>query len=328
MTQPYTYLVGWKEENKWYYGVRYANNCNPSDLWNPYKTSSKFIKDYIEKYGNPTIIEIRKTFKTKSKAKSWEDKVLRRLNVAKSSKWINKSNNNSFKNIIMDDDIRRKISEARRKGIKEKKRVITNGENQRFIPISEEIPKGWRIGQSDKTKETQAKIDHNPFKNKTAKEMIEIGKKISAATKGKKKPDGHGANVSKASKGKSKPWQQGEKNVSKRIDVKEKISKSWATREMGVWYTNETDNFYIKKGNFVNPLWRKGKASEGKSWYNNGLVNKMFTPNEIIPFGFLKGKITSDEGMRNIVETGKKPKSESHKLALSIAKTRKNRAKN
>jgi len=61
-TNPYTYLIGWKTQNKWYYGVRFAKGCHPNDLWNLYKTSSKHVKKMIEENGNPDIIQIRKIF--------------------------------------------------------------------------------------------------------------------------------------------------------------------------------------------------------------------------------------------------------------------------
>ena len=59
---PYTYLIGWSKLNKYYYGVRYAKNCHPSDLWTKYFTSSKYVKQFREENGEPDIIEIRKTF--------------------------------------------------------------------------------------------------------------------------------------------------------------------------------------------------------------------------------------------------------------------------
>ena len=38
---PYTYHIGWTEQNKHYYGVRMANECPPEDdLWTEYHTSS------------------------------------------------------------------------------------------------------------------------------------------------------------------------------------------------------------------------------------------------------------------------------------------------
>lgn len=33
---PYTYLIGWSKHNKFYYGVRYAKNSNPKELWITY----------------------------------------------------------------------------------------------------------------------------------------------------------------------------------------------------------------------------------------------------------------------------------------------------
>lgn len=49
---PYTYLVGWSQLNKFYYGVRFAKNCTPSDLFTTYFTSSSIVKQYILDYGN------------------------------------------------------------------------------------------------------------------------------------------------------------------------------------------------------------------------------------------------------------------------------------
>jgi len=96
MTQPYTYLIGWPEHNLWYYGVRYANNCNPSEFWVNYKTSSKHVKDFIAEYGDPSIKQIRKVFNNRDKARLWENKVLKRLKVINESKWLNKTDNKSI----------------------------------------------------------------------------------------------------------------------------------------------------------------------------------------------------------------------------------------
>lgn len=93
---PYTYLIGWTTHNKWYYGVRYAKNCNPEDLWNTYFTSSKYIKKFRETHGEPDIIQIRKKFTTVDKAILWEHTVLKRLKVNINEKWINKTYNGCF----------------------------------------------------------------------------------------------------------------------------------------------------------------------------------------------------------------------------------------
>jgi hypothetical protein len=88
---PYTYLIGWSKQNLWYYGVRYACNCYPGDLWVTYFTSSKYVTECRSKYGEPDVIQIRKTFNNQQAAVLWETKTLRRLNVLKSDKWINRN---------------------------------------------------------------------------------------------------------------------------------------------------------------------------------------------------------------------------------------------
>lgn len=78
---PFTYLIGWSELNLWYYGVRYAKKCNPSDIMKTYYTSSRRVHDLIIEQGMPDVVEVRRTFDTIDGAKTWEIKVLRRLNV-------------------------------------------------------------------------------------------------------------------------------------------------------------------------------------------------------------------------------------------------------
>lgn len=98
----YTYLIGWKKLNKFYYGVRYSKKCNPNDLWKTYFTSSKFVKQFFEINGQPDVIQIRRCFgHDHKKAKDWENKVLRRLNVISSQLWLNMSVNNSFNGVSL-----------------------------------------------------------------------------------------------------------------------------------------------------------------------------------------------------------------------------------
>jgi hypothetical protein len=98
--RPYTYLIGWTEHNKWYYGVRWRNvnlQITPhKDFWIKYFTSSNTVKKLINQYGDPDIKQIRKTFNTIDEARNWEHKVLLRLNVINDEKWINKSNGKSI----------------------------------------------------------------------------------------------------------------------------------------------------------------------------------------------------------------------------------------
>lgn len=94
--KPYTYLIGWSEHNIWYYGVRYAKGCDPSDLWNPYKTSSQSVKLFVQTYGNPTVCVVRRVFNNSKSARAWEHRVLKRMKVVTDDRWLNKTDNNSI----------------------------------------------------------------------------------------------------------------------------------------------------------------------------------------------------------------------------------------
>lgn len=96
MDMYYTYLVGWKPQDRWYYGVRYSKHSDPIDLFRTYFTSSKYVKDFIDLHGRPDIVLIRKTFIDKQKAINWEHKVLRRLHVTKSERWLNQTDNKAI----------------------------------------------------------------------------------------------------------------------------------------------------------------------------------------------------------------------------------------
>lgn len=89
---PYTYHIAWTEQNKHYYGVRHSKSCHPNELWKTYFTSSKHVKAFRKRYGEPDLIEIRKTFDNSSVARMWEAKVLRRIKAAQSEHWLNKHN--------------------------------------------------------------------------------------------------------------------------------------------------------------------------------------------------------------------------------------------
>lgn len=90
---PYTYLIGWSEYNKWYYGRRTAKNCNPKEFWVSYFTSSKYVEEFRKLHGEPDIIQIRKTFPNNpNSCKIWESKILEKLDVQHNIKFLNKKN--------------------------------------------------------------------------------------------------------------------------------------------------------------------------------------------------------------------------------------------
>ena len=123
MTIYYTYHICWSNIDKHYYGVRYAKTCHPGDLWVSYFTSSKRVKAFRDQYGEPDIIEVRKTFETKEAAILWETKVLTRLGVVHNNgndKWLNRTNNRAIlcDNTLKSEQTRRSnMSSGRQKRI-------------------------------------------------------------------------------------------------------------------------------------------------------------------------------------------------------------------
>jgi hypothetical protein len=94
---PYTYLITHIPSNQKYYGVRYAKGCNPSEFWNLYFTSSKYVAKLISETGKDSFVfEIRRTFSDVSAARKWEHKFLRRIKAPVRSDFLNKTDNISI----------------------------------------------------------------------------------------------------------------------------------------------------------------------------------------------------------------------------------------
>jgi hypothetical protein len=90
---PYTYLIGWSNQQKFYYGCRYAINCNPNDFWINYFTSSSKVDQFIKQFGDPDIIQIRKIFPNNpKKCLEWEHKFLTKIDAANNPNFLNESN--------------------------------------------------------------------------------------------------------------------------------------------------------------------------------------------------------------------------------------------
>lgn len=94
---PFTYLIKCVPTNEYYYGVRYAKGCQPSDLWTTYFTSSKKIAQRIGLFGASAFeYEVRRIFDCPLKARLWEDKVLRKMKVIFDPRWINQRYGNTY----------------------------------------------------------------------------------------------------------------------------------------------------------------------------------------------------------------------------------------
>ena len=108
--KPYTYYIRWTKINKHYYGVKYSKNANPDTFWKDYFTSSKYVKEMREKYGEPDVKQVRKVFTCGESAKAYESKVILRLGATQREEWLNRGNPGG--SYVMNDATRMKISES------------------------------------------------------------------------------------------------------------------------------------------------------------------------------------------------------------------------
>ena len=146
---PFTYVLMFKPTGQRYYGVRYAKNAHPSQLWATYFTSSKVIKNLLKEHGTEAFeVVVRRTFTSKESAVIWESKVLKRLNASHNENWFNQINGDAnFASISKwSAEARAKYSE-RRKGIRFSEEHIAN---------LSKAKKGTK--QSDETKRKRSEV--------------------------------------------------------------------------------------------------------------------------------------------------------------------------
>jgi hypothetical protein len=154
---PYTYLIGWRHLKKYYYGVRFSKNSDPKELWVDYFTSSKYVLDLYNEYGNPDVIEIRRIFESSDKARKWENKVLKRIGAVKRNDFINKTDNFSISTLC-----------SSREGDK----WINNGHKEKLLSLNEKMPQGWVLGRIPHGRKPSKNFTHNKPHTKETKELI------------------------------------------------------------------------------------------------------------------------------------------------------------
>lgn len=94
----FTYFLRWSNIDRMYYGCRYSKTAHPSQLWTKYFTSSKAVKEIRSLYGDPDVIQVRRTFKTKHDCLVWEHKFLKRVKARESIRWLNVTEGSLFAN--------------------------------------------------------------------------------------------------------------------------------------------------------------------------------------------------------------------------------------
>ncbi len=178
---PYTYFIKWSQLGWKYYGVRHAQKCNPNDLWITYFTSSKEVAIVRDIYGEPDIIQIRKTFQTSDEARLWETKVLQRMKVVKNLEWLNKTDHKSFDNLGKPKTIQHRhnmsLAQYRRDYSKEpprKPRKKVSLETRKLLSSLNKGNKNW-VG---KHHTIQSKLKMKKPKSDIAKNHMKIASKI------------------------------------------------------------------------------------------------------------------------------------------------------
>lgn len=244
-TLPYTYFIKWTGQNKWYYGVRYAKGCHPSEFWNKYFTSSTHVKKLLNEFGNPDVIQIRKTFSSAEKAIVWEKKVLEKMKVLKRDDSLNM---NIAGSIVISPEMYMNIAQKRKSSrssynnwdqSKEKNSMwgncwITNGIMSKVVKKDTVIPNGWYAGR-----------------------VIDLSKR---------KNDAPSSNI------KNSIWiTNGIKN--KRINPVEIILSDWykghTVKDKNaikgsantIWITNNIENKKIHKTSLIPEGWNRGRSN-------------------------------------------------------------------
>lgn len=116
MTTPYTYLLKHTPSNTYYYGVRYAKGCHPSEFWIKYTTSSVYVNNLIEQSGKESFVfEIRKVFKHIEDARKWESRVLKKIDAVARKDFINRTDNISISGEAAEKGRRNRISSQKHK---------------------------------------------------------------------------------------------------------------------------------------------------------------------------------------------------------------------
>lgn len=189
---PYTYLIGWSNLNKWYYGRRTSKGCHPTDLWIKYFTSSKSVKQYRKQFGEPDVVQTRHTFHTIEQCCVWETKVLTRLNAKNKEKWLNRTNgdlkfDNSGKVYVVDVNGKTMtVSTNDPRYISGELICYKKGKNNTIKDIDawkegykESMLRNHGVDNPGKTKKSREKakqrmIDNNPSKNQSTETKSKI----------------------------------------------------------------------------------------------------------------------------------------------------------
>jgi len=256
----YVYFIKWSFSGVWYYGRRTAHNCCPGELWVTYFTSSKYVKEYVKKHGNPDIIQVRKIFKDHKKCELYETRFLNKTKAVLNANSLNRSNATS------------KMSSKNMAPAKEAMTGISIG----LILLSDpRWQNGEIVGINKGVKNIKTSLNKKntiPAKDCNGKDLGNIHKNDPRWKTGEIFPRMKGTTQSESSKEKNK------------ISNQNKISV----------ITPEGQKIKVKSDH---PLYLNGiykGVSQGMIWVTNGLISKTVKKemlSEYLLNGWTKGRI-------------------------------------
>lgn len=202
MHQPFTYLIGWPEHNLFYYGVKYAKGCKPSDLWSTYFTSSKYVHEKRKELGEPTLVEVRKVFDNELEARNWETRVLTRIDAHHHPKFLNMTNIRGFPTEKTREHIDKITAKLRGRKLTAEQKKNMKGALGRRWNWTEETKKKMSESAKGKVKSEEhcANISKSMLENPRVQSPEERAKRIESLTGKAKSPD----HVSKVIEAKAK----------------------------------------------------------------------------------------------------------------------------
>lgn len=121
----YTYLIGWRTLDVWYYGYKTGST---DSLWTSYFTSSKYVKEFRELHGEPDVVLVHKTFESKACAQAYEDRFQRRVDAVRSPRWLNRSRaGKEFRGPDRySEESKKKMSQSARARLAQSPKVVTD----------------------------------------------------------------------------------------------------------------------------------------------------------------------------------------------------------
>lgn len=279
---PYFYVIQEISTGMYYAGSKYAKNSNPKNLMveGGYTTSSSVINNLIEKNGIESFVVRKiKTFNTAIEAYNYETKFLKKVNAKSNPKFYNAHNNDFSKSYnpnwrkIPNEEGFTSYTIGGRKAAKTMLSNIVNGKNTFKISYEKALlaNPNLRIQRGKSAKCTKMIID--------TETNLNVYQKVALKMSGSNNPSKKEENAKKISEGRKKyilenrkDWLERQKQLNDALSNRKDENGLTARQKHSKW---------MKENN----------PTKGSVWYNNGSTNLRIKIGELIPEGYIQGRL-------------------------------------